>query len=27
MPSEHSSGKREGRGGITKTGDSHVPRV
>ncbi len=27
VPSEHSSGKRERRGGITKTGNSHVRRV
>jgi len=27
MPSEHSSGKRERRGGITKTGNGHVRRV
>src|SRR5260370_18047669 len=26
VPSEHSSGKRERRGGITKTGNSHVRR-
>jgi transposase len=27
VPSEHSSGKRERRGGITKTGNGHVRRV
>jgi transposase len=27
VPSEHSSGKRERRGGITKAGNSHVRRV
>jgi len=27
VPSEHSSGKRERRGGITKTGNSHVRRL
>ncbi len=27
VPSAHSSGKRERRGGITKTGNSHVRRV
>jgi Transposase IS116/IS110/IS902 family len=27
VPSEHSSGKRERRGGISKTGNSHVRRV
>lgn len=27
VPSEHSSGKRERRGAITKTGNSHVRRV
>lgn len=27
VPSEHSSGSRAARGGITKTGNSHVPRL
>ncbi|WP_233528048.1 MULTISPECIES: IS110 family transposase [Cupriavidus] len=27
VPSEHSSGKRDRRGGITKAGNSHVRRV